>query len=171
MASFSPSEVALTGFGVVRKNPQAVLIWAALIAAFQLGLMYLMVSQIGSALTELQSFKGNGAADGARALTLFGKVGPAYALIMLLSLPYHGVLTAMMNRVVLKPKDSAFGFLRFGALWIPPLILTLVIGMALQPLSNRTVLKPGLEFAGRTLLRVGVALYGASARMSFARSA
>ncbi len=51
--------------------------------------------------------------------------------------------------------------LRYGAVWIPPLILTLVIGMALQPLSNRTVLKPGIEFAGRTLLRVGVALYGA----------
>ncbi len=52
-------------------------------------------------------------------------------------------------------------FLRFGAIWIPPLILTLVIGMALQPLSDRAVLKPGIEFAGRTLLRVGVALYGA----------
>lgn len=58
-----------------------------------------------------------------------------------------------------------YSFLRFGALWIPPLILTLVIGMALQPLSNRTALKPGLEFAGRTLLRVGVALYGA--RLTF----
>ena len=56
-------------------------------------------------------------------------------------------------------------FLRFGAVWIPPLILTLVIGMALQPLSNRATLKPGLEFAGRTLLRVGVALYGA--RLTF----
>ena len=51
--------------------------------------------------------------------------------------------------------------LRFGPVWVPPLILTLVIGMALQPLSDRTALKPGLEFAGRTLLRVGVALYGA----------
>ena len=51
--------------------------------------------------------------------------------------------------------------LRFGPVWVPPLILTLVIGMALQPLSDRAVLKPGLEFAGRTLLRVGVALYGA----------
>jgi len=56
-------------------------------------------------------------------------------------------------------------FLRFGAVWIPPLILTLVIGMALQPLSDRAVLKPGIEFAGRTLLRVGVALYGA--RLTF----
>ena len=55
--------------------------------------------------------------------------------------------------------------LRFGAVWVPPLILTLVIGMALQPLSTRPVLKPGLEFAGRTLLRVGVALFGA--RLTF----
>ena len=51
--------------------------------------------------------------------------------------------------------------LRFGVVWVPPLILTLVIGMALQPLSAKAVLKPGLEFSGRTLLRVGVALYGA----------
>lgn len=51
--------------------------------------------------------------------------------------------------------------LRFGAVWVPPLILTLVIGMALQPLSARPALKPGLDFAGRTLLRIGVALLGA----------
>ena len=51
--------------------------------------------------------------------------------------------------------------LRFGPVWVPPLILTLVIGMALQPLSAKPALKPGLEFSGRTLLRVGVALYGA----------
>ncbi|NQW52832.1 MAG: putative sulfate exporter family transporter, partial [Rhodospirillales bacterium] len=55
--------------------------------------------------------------------------------------------------------------LRFGAVWVPPLILTLVIGMALQPLSAKPVLKPGLEFAGRTLLRIGVALLGA--RLTF----
>ena len=105
----------MTGFGVVRRNPLAVLIWAVLIAAYQLGLMYIMVSQIGPAVTELQSFKTGSAADTARVLAVFGRVGPAYALMMLLSLPYHGVLTAMMNRVVLRPKDSAFGFLRFGA--------------------------------------------------------
>lgn len=51
--------------------------------------------------------------------------------------------------------------LLFGSVRIPPLILTLVIGMALQPLSTKEALKQGLEFAGRTLLRVGVALYGA----------
>ena len=53
------------------------------------------------------------------------------------------------------------GWLRFGRVWVPPLILTLAIGMALHPLSLRPALKPGLEFSGRTLLRLGVALYGA----------
>ena len=53
------------------------------------------------------------------------------------------------------------GLLHFGRVWVPPLILTLAIGMALHPLSLRPALKPGLEFSGRTLLRLGVALYGA----------
>ena len=51
--------------------------------------------------------------------------------------------------------------MKFGRVFIPPLIVTLVIGMCLQPLSAKDVLKPGLEFSGRTLLRIGVALYGA----------
>ena len=56
---------------------------------------------------------------------------------------------------------NANGWMKFGRIMIPPLIVTLVIGMCLQPLSAKAVLKPGLEFAGRTLLRIGVALYGA----------
>ena len=55
---------------------------------------------------------------------------------------------------------NARHWMQFGKVFLPPLIVTLVIGMMLQPLSSRNVLKPGLEFAGRTLLRTGVALYG-----------
>ena len=50
---------------------------------------------------------------------------------------------------------------QFGEVFVPPLIIALAIGMALQPLSGRPALKAGIEFSGRTLLRVGVALYGA----------
>src|SRR5579864_2531397 len=53
------------------------------------------------------------------------------------------------------------GWTHFGNAFVPPLILTLIVGMALQPLSNNAVLRPGIEFSGRTLLRVGVALLGA----------
>lgn len=53
------------------------------------------------------------------------------------------------------------GWTHFGNAFVPPLILTLIVGMALQPLSNNAALRPGIEFSGRTLLRVGVALLGA----------
>src|SRR5215467_11494100 len=53
------------------------------------------------------------------------------------------------------------GWTHFGNVFVPPLIIALAIGMALQPLSARPALKAGIEFSGRTLLRVGVALYGA----------
>jgi uncharacterized integral membrane protein (TIGR00698 family) len=53
------------------------------------------------------------------------------------------------------------GWTRFGTAFVPPLIVALAIGMALQPLSSRPALRVGIEFSGRTLLRVGVALYGA----------
>jgi uncharacterized integral membrane protein (TIGR00698 family) len=53
------------------------------------------------------------------------------------------------------------GWTHFKTLFIPPLILTLAVGMALQPLSTRPALKAGIDFSGRTLLRVGVALLGA----------
>src|SRR5580698_6670656 len=56
---------------------------------------------------------------------------------------------------------NANHWMTFGRVMIPPLIVTLAIGMCLQPLSSRDILKPGLDFAGRTLLRIGVALYGA----------
>jgi uncharacterized integral membrane protein (TIGR00698 family) len=55
---------------------------------------------------------------------------------------------------------NANHWMQFGKVFIPPLIVTLIVGMMLQPLSSKDVLKPGLEFAGRTLLRTGVALYG-----------
>ncbi len=56
---------------------------------------------------------------------------------------------------------NAEHWMQFGKVFIPPLIVTLIVGMMLQPLSTKESLQPGLEFSGRTLLRTGVALYGA----------
>jgi len=116
MASFSPSEAALTGFGVVRRNPQAVLIWTGLLIAFELAATYPLISLYGPTIMELQAFKPTGsAADGPAILAIFGKLAPLLPVIVLEGLLTRGVVGAMMNRVVLKPTDSAFGFLRFGA--------------------------------------------------------
>jgi uncharacterized integral membrane protein (TIGR00698 family) len=57
------------------------------------------------------------------------------------------------------------GWTRIGSWWVPPLIIALIVGMALRPLVIAPVFEAGVALAGRTLLRVGVALLGA--RLTF----
>lgn len=119
MASFSPAQVALTGFGVIRKHPRAVLIWAALMAVFQLGAHYLYLSY----LIEIQAHRVSGLTWESRALSTLGPYAPYFEFMLALGLPFlilqgvlcHGMVSAVMNRSVLRPLDSAYGFVRFGA--------------------------------------------------------
>jgi uncharacterized integral membrane protein (TIGR00698 family) len=57
------------------------------------------------------------------------------------------------------------GFTRIGSWWVPPLIIALFVGMALRPVALAPVFESGVDIAGRTLLRIGVALLGA--RLTF----
>jgi uncharacterized integral membrane protein (TIGR00698 family) len=57
------------------------------------------------------------------------------------------------------------GWTRIGSWWVPPLIIALIVGMTLRPLVIAPVFEAGVALAGRTLLRVGVALLGA--RLTF----
>ena len=57
------------------------------------------------------------------------------------------------------------GWTRIGSWWVPPLIVALFVGMALRPVAVAPVFGPGVDLAGRTLLRIGVALLGA--RLTF----
>ncbi|TXL72669.1 putative sulfate exporter family transporter [Vineibacter terrae] len=67
-----------------------------------------------------------------------------------------GVAAFMMDRL---------GWTRIGSWWVPPLIVALFVGMALRPVAIAPLFAPGVDFSGRTLLRVGVALLGA--RLTF----
>jgi uncharacterized integral membrane protein (TIGR00698 family) len=57
------------------------------------------------------------------------------------------------------------GLTRVGSWWVPPLIVALFVGMALRPVAIAPLFGPGVDVAGRTLLRIGVALLGA--RLTF----
>jgi uncharacterized integral membrane protein (TIGR00698 family) len=52
------------------------------------------------------------------------------------------------------------GWTRIASWWVPPLIVALFVGMALRPVAIGPLFAPGVDFAGRTLLRIGVALLG-----------
>src|SRR5262245_5189528 len=75
-----------------------------------------------------------------------------------------GIALAATIAAVALALDSA-GLTRFGTWWIPPLIIALVLGMMLRPVGVHKTASPGIDVAGRTILRIGVALLGA--RLTF----
>jgi uncharacterized membrane protein YadS len=52
------------------------------------------------------------------------------------------------------------------ALPIPAMVLALVIGIALNPLASKPLVKPGMAFCVRTVLRWAVALLGLRVALS-----
>ena len=119
MASFSPAQVALTGFEVIRRNPRTVLIWAVMFATYQWTTHFVYVSVVTSFLPHTPT----GSIVSSPGLSMFGPLAPFLGLVASSVLPFVSpeiivqisLLSAIFNRVVQRPNDSTFAFVRFGA--------------------------------------------------------
>ena len=118
MTKFSASDMALTGFGVVSKRPTVLIWWIALHLLFMGSITALFVTVGGPVLTQMMALQAQGTpADPqtqAQIFALFGQIAPLYLLMFPLTLVFYAVLFAAMNRAVLRPAKSAFGYLRLG---------------------------------------------------------
>lgn len=112
MAEFSISDAALTGFRVVREHPRAVLAWAAFQLVFSLLLQAVI---LGTASPQLMALMGDPSrVDPARAAVFLGELTRVAAVALPIALIYYAVVLAAMNRIVLRPADDRFGYLRLG---------------------------------------------------------
>ena len=114
MASFSASDIALTGFKIVRERPRAALIWAAAQLVVSGCMMVAMVLTIGPAFTRALALTPAERKDPAQALAVYGQLLPVYLWLLPLSLVVYAILFATMNRAVLQPDAEKFGYLRLG---------------------------------------------------------
>ncbi len=114
MASFSASDIALTGFRIVREKPRAALIWAAIQLVFSGCMMVMMFLTIGPVFAKALALTPLERRDPTVILATYGALLPAYLLIMPVALVFYAILFATMNRAVLQPDDERFGYLRLG---------------------------------------------------------
>jgi hypothetical protein len=113
---------------VVREHPTAVLIWAGAQLVVGVLMTVVMIVMAGPAMTQMLQSQANGAAqDPAESLRLLQQMGPLYLLLLPASLVIYGVIYGAMNRIVLRPQDSAFGYLRLGADELRQMVVLLVI--------------------------------------------
>jgi hypothetical protein len=116
VAEFSASDAAFTGFRVVAERPWTVAIWAGLQLIVSLAFEFFIAYSAGPAFTKLgQMGLPTPGQDEAEVFELFRQVAPTYLVLFLAGLVLNAVLYAAMNRAVLRPAESRFGYLRLAA--------------------------------------------------------
>lgn len=114
MATFSPTDAALEGFRITRERPRVLLVWAVanLLISVVMGLM--LIGLFGPTLAEMEAMSQQGSDDPTEALAMLQKLAPLYMLMIPAGLLVIAVTSAAVYRVVLRPDDSRFGYLRLG---------------------------------------------------------
>jgi hypothetical protein len=110
MVGFSVQDVAFGGFADVRSHPRALLVWTPLAFAASIGLQLVSV---GVAAPPLAAWSPS--QDPAVTLALIQKLLPAELATGLLALVVSAIMQTTMIRLVLRPQDSRFGYVRLGA--------------------------------------------------------
>jgi len=116
VAEFSATDVAFTGFRIVWERPWALMIWAGLQIVVNVALKVFIVASAGAAMGQIAQL-GMPApdADPTQMLALIRQVAPTYVVLLIVGLVVSAVLYAAMNRAVMRPSESRFGYLRLAA--------------------------------------------------------
>jgi hypothetical protein len=133
VAGFSAADAAFTGFRVVWERPWAVAIWAALQFVANFALNLFMVASAGPLLMRFSQIRASGAApDPNSVFELFRQLAPTSVAMLIGELVLTAVLYAAMNRAVMRPAESRFGYLRLATDELRQLgLLVVLLGLAL----------------------------------------
>jgi hypothetical protein len=124
MTQFSPSDAALEGFRITRERPRALMIWAVFCFAVSIAsvlISLMMPPEARAALEELQKNPGQPPTAEALLSTLI-----VLSPILLFGLAVQCVMAAAVYRIMLRPGDSRYGYLRLGRSELRLMALTLI---------------------------------------------
>jgi hypothetical protein len=115
VAGFSAADAAFTGFRVVWERPWAALIWAGVQFVVSLALNLFIAISAGAAFSQLTQLGVQPTADPEKMMTVLRGVAPTYVAVLIAVLVLAAVFYAAMNRAVMRPAESRFGYLRLAS--------------------------------------------------------
>lgn len=127
--AFSPSEIAFEGFRLTRERPAAIGIWAVVHLVITLATGVAMTLVMGPDLALIQNYKPGQPSDMEALNALLPALGKLYAVVIPLALITAALFTCAALRAVLRPQESAFGYLRLGADELRMALLYLIFGL------------------------------------------
>lgn len=135
MVKLDVVKAAFSGFGVIGRNPLAVLVWALFVGVVGFLPVFALFGGIFSTVTELIAADQRGVEPTPEMIMpMLGSIFALLPVLMLTGLVMRVVLTGAIYRAVLFPRDSGWFYLRLGAreLWLGLLFIVVgIIGFAL----------------------------------------
>ncbi|HYC99499.1 hypothetical protein [Brevundimonas sp.] len=142
--AFQAMDAALEGFRIAREKPKAMLIWAAASLLISLLAAVGMVALFGGTMNEFMAMSRTPNNDPAEAMAMIGQIGLLYAFIIPVALLVFSIFTSAVYRTVLRPAESAFGYLRLGATELRMAVVLLVLGLLSLVVSIACVIVIGI---------------------------
>ena len=114
MQQFSATDAALAGFRLARERPKTIGVWTLIMGVLSFAVSAVAALTFGDKLTAMAE-KLADKSDPQAGLTAMSGMWPLFLGATLYVLATNAILLAGINRLVLKPHDSAGAYLRLGA--------------------------------------------------------
>lgn len=125
---FSATEAAFEGFRVVRRRPVALVFWSLFYIAITAAAFAVMGPSLISFVSASEQLEQLGGTPTLQDFApLFQTMGLIIAVLLPLSLISSAMMYAAVARAVLRPAESAFGYLRLGMDEVRVLVVSLVL--------------------------------------------
>ncbi len=163
MAEFSSADAAFTGFRIVWERPISVVYWALLRLAVSLSVTLFITLTAGAVFTHTLQSMMQFNPDPAQTLARLATAAPTLVVGLFVSLVLYAVLSAAINRAVLRPEQFRFGYLRLASdelrqLGLFGLMVALAIGAYLALLVAVSLVVTLLAFAIGDAAAIGLGL-------------
>ncbi|MBA3048744.1 MAG: hypothetical protein KKG54_14445 [Alphaproteobacteria bacterium] len=133
--AFSATDAAFEGFRVVRRQPMALIFWAL----FYLVVMVAALAMVGGSVIGLmgaaETLEQSGATSFEDVMPVLSGYMAIFAVILPVSLIASAMIYAAVARAVLRPSESAFGYLRLGMDEVRVLVVSIVLTILFIVLS------------------------------------
>ena len=127
---FSPVNASFEGFQVIKRAPVAVLLWCVIYLVLMAAIVALIAApmiQFATSINQMAAYGGE--PDPGQVFGLLAGYFGAMLLTVPVSLVGNAVFYAAVSRAVLRPEESAFGYIRFGGDELRLIVTNLVQGL------------------------------------------
>ena len=133
--AFSATDAVFEGFRVVRRQPLSLVFWSLFYAAGMVAAFAMVGPTLISFVTATEQLEQSGTTPTMEDFApLFQMMGLLFAVLLPISLIASAMIYAAVARAVLRPGESAFGYLRLGMDEVRVLVVSVVLFLVLMAL-------------------------------------